>query len=104
MNELNEDQLERIAMLMEEAGEIVQICGKIIRHGYTSVDPTAEEPRENVALLEDEIEDLSSIALLMNKAGDIHTSTAHVDLAVILNKKAKYIHSQESLGIIAWGV
>lgn len=57
---MTEAELERLAMLSEECGEIVQIIGKIIRHGYFSYHP--DEPTvSNKTLLENEINDLLCI-------------------------------------------
>jgi NTP pyrophosphatase (non-canonical NTP hydrolase) len=38
-NELNDDELERLAILSEELGEAQQAIGKILRHGYDSYSP-----------------------------------------------------------------
>lgn len=39
-NKLTPAENERLAYLMEECGEVIQIIGKIMRHGYESYDPT----------------------------------------------------------------
>jgi hypothetical protein len=36
---LNPAQAERLAILAEECGEIVQVIGKILRHGFESTHP-----------------------------------------------------------------
>lgn len=38
-NGLSPAEAERLAMLAEEAGEIVQVVGKILRHGFESRHP-----------------------------------------------------------------
>lgn len=43
-NRLTPAEHERLAYLMEECGEVVQIIGKILRHGYESRDPTKATP------------------------------------------------------------
>ena len=43
-NKLTPAQVERLAILSEECGEVVQAVGKILRHGYESVDPTFSDP------------------------------------------------------------
>lgn len=48
-NQLNLDQIERIALLMEEMGELQQSLGKVLRHGYHSCDPTNPEHLGNSA-------------------------------------------------------
>ncbi|MDD2748647.1 hypothetical protein [Acidithiobacillus thiooxidans] len=38
-NRLTPAEAERLALLAEECGEVVQAVGKILRHGYESVHP-----------------------------------------------------------------
>ncbi len=38
-NRLTPAEAERLAMLAEEAAEVIQIVGKILRHGYASYHP-----------------------------------------------------------------
>lgn len=38
-NKLTPAEAERIALLMEECGEVIQACGKILRHGFDSKHP-----------------------------------------------------------------
>lgn len=38
-NDLTPAQAERLALLAEEIGETQQVIGKILRHGYESVNP-----------------------------------------------------------------
>jgi NTP pyrophosphatase (non-canonical NTP hydrolase) len=77
-NKLSPAEAERLAILAEEAGEIVQAVGKILRHGYESYNP--EDPRPNPATgmgpfnrhtLARELGDLDAICGLMAEAGDI---------------------------------
>lgn len=42
-NGLTEAELEALALLSEECGEVVQIIGKILRHGLDSWHPTTEK-------------------------------------------------------------
>lgn len=42
-NNLSDAELERLAYLAEECGEVQQIIGKIIRHGYESYSPNDPE-------------------------------------------------------------
>ena len=41
------DELERLAFLAEECGEIVQAIGKIQRHGYDNTNPDEPAGRTN---------------------------------------------------------
>lgn len=51
-NKLTPASQERVAMLAEEAGEIVQVCGKILRHGLLSHHPVTKETNRDLLLRE----------------------------------------------------
>ncbi len=89
-NQLTPAEAERLAMLAEEAGEIVQVVGKILRHGFDSYHP--ENPQTtNRMLLEGEINDLYAVVGLLAEAGDIPMCAA-LDEHVI--KKLREAHHQ----------
>ena len=62
-------QIERLAMLAEECGEVVQAVGKILRHGYHSGSPFGGP--SNRVHLERELGDVRSLIAMMFAAGDI---------------------------------
>ena len=72
---MTEAERERLAMLAEEAGEIVQMVGKILRHGYDSYHPNDEKKTPNCWLLQDELNDLAAVVYGMQEAGDISVMT-----------------------------
>ena len=39
-NKLTPAESERLALLIEEAGEVIQAATKVLRHGWNSYDPT----------------------------------------------------------------
>jgi len=91
-------ELERLAMLAEEAGEIVQMVGKTLRHGYESFHP--DNPGiTNRGLLENEIADLHAVQLIMEEKGDIENLSPQASDAVghAMEKKAKYTHHQQTV-------
>ena len=88
------DQHERLSMLLEEAGEIVQICGKILRHGYDRYDPFDGNMTTNKKLLENELVDLYVIMDKMNAYYDIDLDLNHTRLDEIWKKKLKWTHNQ----------
>lgn len=49
------DQEERLHLLAEECSEVIQICMKILRHGYESSNPLVENSLTNRQLLEKEL-------------------------------------------------
>lgn len=65
-NELTPAQAERLAILMEECGEVVQIIGKILRHGYDSCSPFGANPETNRQALVRELFDIKAAALLID--------------------------------------
>ncbi|HRP26375.1 hypothetical protein [Thauera sp.] len=70
MNKLTDAEAERLAMLAEEAAEVVQIVGKILRHGYDSYHPLQPDVL-NRELLDDELRDLLTVAKRMVGKGDV---------------------------------
>jgi NTP pyrophosphatase (non-canonical NTP hydrolase) len=91
-NKLTSAASERLGWLLEEAGEVQQIIGKIIRHGYESTWPPGQSPT-NRELLESELRDLMFVVQLMHKNKDL-------DLDKIMNMlkdkdyKKCYLHHQ----------
>lgn len=82
-------ELERIAYLMEECGEVIHVCGKILRHGYDACHPDGGP--DNRALLENELVDVQTAIWLMDKAGDVEK------MPVSKNRINKYMHYQDYL-------
>jgi NTP pyrophosphatase (non-canonical NTP hydrolase) len=63
-------EVERLAMLAEECGEVEQAVGKILRHGWESCSPYGS--KTNRAALEREIGDVRAVVGLMLDARDVH--------------------------------
>jgi NTP pyrophosphatase (non-canonical NTP hydrolase) len=91
-NGLSPSEAERLALLLEECGEVQQIIGKILRHGYESYHPEDETKTSNRALLEKEIADVSAAVNLMIKTGDVKTEAINRMTAEKLEKVGKYLH------------
>ena len=93
-NGLSEAQLERLVLLSEELGEVIQAIGKIIRHGYASVNPTQPNSPTNRKMLERELGDVAHAVELMVDADDVSA------LAIECHRNAKaarvetYLHHQ----------
>ena len=69
-NRLTPAEAERLAMLSEECGEVVQIVGKILRHGYESHHPDSPD-LSNRDLLAKELADVHSVTDRMVFDGDM---------------------------------
>ena len=87
-------QLERIAYLMEECAEVIQICGKIIRHGPESSNPNDLESRSNMDLLAEELADVRKAEHLLISAEDVDPDA----IAHHYGKpRSRYFHHQQDL-------
>lgn len=62
---------ERLAKLTEELGEVQQVVGKILLHGYVAADPLTNQVYNNRADLQNELGDLGSAIRLMIAARDV---------------------------------
>lgn len=70
-NQLTPAEEERLSLLCEEMGEVLQIIGKIGRHGYASRHPLYPTDGTNRDLLMREIGDVLVAIDLMIANGDI---------------------------------
>lgn len=91
---LTEAQRERLEMLIEEAGEIVTIGTKILRHGYDSYHPAdpAKEPNRNH--LEREVADVMTVFERMVAEGDVEGDLLMADFNARWKTKLKWTHHQ----------
>ena len=94
---LTEKQLEILAFLAEELGEVQQIVGKILRHGYYSVDPTKDDNVSNKEMLETELADVFYAINLLDDNGDIVFSNLISNLDKRKERGKKYFHHQEKV-------
>lgn len=95
-NGLTPAESERLAMLAEEAGEIVQIVGKILRHGYESYHPDDPSKKQNRWILQDEINDLVGVVYGMQASADLSVMTMQEHHRITAwERKLKYSHHQE---------
>ena len=91
-NKLTPAQDERLALIFEEAAEVIQAIAKIQRHGYQSGHPDGGPT--NRQMLEQEIGDLQQVISIAINAGDLST----LGIACGYNSKAlrigNYLHHQ----------
>jgi len=92
-NGLTPAEAERLALLAEECGEVIQAIGKVLRHGYENSYDNGETNR---AALEREIGDVEAAIDMLIDALDVNTST--IEAAILRKKRAvsKYLHHQEN--------
>ena len=92
-NKLTPAEEERLAILAEECAEVIQVIGKILRHGYES-DNHGKLPQTNRQHLEEEIGNVRHIVDRMVNEGDltywqIEASRLHKAATI-----GKYLHHQ----------
>lgn len=92
---LTEAQRERLEMLVEEAGEIVQAGTKILRHGRDSHHPDDPKKTPNMILLMEELLELWAVYERMCYYGDIGRLDFNQAEEVWM-KKRRYTHHQPS--------
>ncbi|HEY3679017.1 MAG TPA: MazG nucleotide pyrophosphohydrolase domain-containing protein [Bradyrhizobium sp.] len=93
---LSPAEIERLALLAEECGECVQAIGKILRHGYESLDPTADvhNSPSNRQRLEREMGDVRAAMIMLCEAGDTSKPQVHRYADDKLRRVRKYLHHQ----------
>lgn len=91
-NGLTKAEGERLALLLEECGEVVQIIGKIMRHGFESHHPAGGPP--NRELLEDELGDVLAAITILGNAGDITGFQVEQARLNKLGTVERYLHHQ----------
>lgn len=94
-NKLTPGQLERLAILQEECGEVVRAVGKILRHGYESYHPNKEGHVGNRGELELEIGDVLGAIALMTEKGDVKADVLLARMPVKRARIMQYAHHQE---------
>ena len=95
-NKLSPAELERLALLAEEASEVVHMCMKIMRHGYENYHPRYPT-RNNRLLLALELGEMLGVFEAMKRAGDFRAEELG-ELGLACHDKmrvaAPYLHHQ----------
>jgi len=91
-NKLSPSEHERLALLSEECGEVVQAIGKILRHGYESCHP--DGGLSNRLLLEKEVGDVFYAIQAMTKDGDLCAENIDIERQKKVLTVKKYLHHQ----------
>lgn len=89
-SELEPPDVELLACLSEEAGEVSQAVGKILRHGYNSCHPVTGV--SNRRSLTKEIGDVFAIAALLVAAGEIGEEEIEEAKRDKLRRISYYLH------------
>ena len=93
-NGLTPAEAERLACLAEECGEVIQVIGKILRHGLEDWSPFDVSKTTNRQNLEREIGDLSAVIDIMRFAGDLSDDGITKASDAKLQKLPRWTHHQ----------
>lgn len=93
-NRLTPAEAERISLLMEECGEVIQVCGKILRHGYESYHPDDPSKKTNRQLLEKELGHVNFAQGLMCKRDDLLQKAITDSMRLKNLRVGGYLHHQ----------
>jgi NTP pyrophosphatase (non-canonical NTP hydrolase) len=94
-NQLTAAQAERLAILAEECGEVIQIVGKILRHGYCPRSSDGMRCTINRTYLEKELGDVKWITNLMCVERDVDRGLVDEFARDRAFNAAPYLHHQE---------
>jgi NTP pyrophosphatase (non-canonical NTP hydrolase) len=91
-NKLSPAEVERLAILVEECGEVIQVVGKTLRHGWNPIDHNTGIQYDNRADLEKEIADTRVVTKMMFDNNDIDPT--HLVTRVIDKERSiqKHLH------------
>lgn len=93
-NGLTNDEAERLALLAEEAAEVVQAVGKILRHGYESTNPDGDPETTNRMMLTKECGDFFAAVKLATEAQDFDARDVRSCMRKKLRRVRRYLHHQ----------
>lgn len=94
-NGLTPSQDERLAVLIEEMGEAIQIACKVLRHGYESHDPTNPRYQQtNRQLLEVELGHVRHAMIRLCDYGDLDKEAIHESADKKARSIGKWLHHQ----------
>lgn len=88
---MNNDKLERLAILSEECSEVIKIINKTLRHGEDSCHPD-DLTKNNKILLSEELGDLMYAIRLCVVNEDVNQDVLEDSYASRPERLKKYIH------------
>jgi len=95
-HELTPAEAERLYLLMEECGEVLQVIGKILRHGYESSHPESVlSPVTNRQDLERELGHVFCAITLLARVGDVSAYEVSKSEEAKHKSVKAYLHHQE---------
>lgn len=92
VNGLSEEEIEQLAILSEECGEVIQAVGKILRHGFDSHDPLDPDKVTNRDKLETELGDIDCVLTVMGESGSVNIDKVKTAAVKKRPRLFKYAH------------
>ena len=93
-NKLKPAETERLALIMEECGELIQAAGKVLRHGYYSFNPDDPKQINNANDLAKEMADVQHAINFILENKDVGQVAFENRLAARPEKVSRYLHHQ----------
>lgn len=93
-SKLTPAEIERLAKVAEEAGEVLQVIGKILVHGWESRHPRKPEQGTNREHLEEELGNLQNAVDMMCRAEDVRKLRIMNARTEKRSTISKYLHHQ----------
>lgn len=94
---LTPEELEALALMTEEAGEVVQAAMKIVRHGMHSRHPVTMA--DNKASLEKEIGDFKAVVKVATDAAILDDESIDITMQRKPGKLARFLHHLKIGGV-----
>jgi hypothetical protein len=93
INNLSDEETERLALFIEECGEAIQAACKVLRHGYQSFDPTVPKAKRitNRGALAEEMGHVRA-AMILLCCNDIHKARVHESADKKLTSVRQWLH------------
>lgn len=89
---MKKSEIERLALLAEECGEIQQIVGKILRHGFDSQNPLEPNSLSNRRHLEIELGDMKLVIKMLIANKDVNEQAIDIAQVNKAKKIRKWLH------------
>ena len=82
---------ERLVILMEECGEVIQAAAKIIRHGWES---RYDDGTPNVIRLRDEMDDVQGMIWAIEQMDDTYIGDSRTSPSQVWERKKRWMKHQ----------
>jgi NTP pyrophosphatase (non-canonical NTP hydrolase) len=91
---LQAEEVEMLALLAEECGEVLQVIGKCLRHGLHSHHPLDPKvpPDTNSIMLDREVGDVLAAITMLQRSGILDPSSVEHACRQKLDRVARWLH------------